>query len=691
MRWSLVKTIFLKELRDILRDRRTLFVMVVLPILLYPLLMIGFTQIAALQVSKLEQKKSHVVILGEQFAGSLASALDTISTMTREDTVEWRGRLARNEIEAVLEYSPGFADSVATRRSAQITIYFNSSKEASEQAKRRLEDVFEQYHQRIVAARLEALSADTTLLRAYSIHDENIATQEQQQGAFIGKLLGYIIIIMTLMGAFYPAIDLTAGEKERGTLETLLVSPASRSEIVFGKFLTVAAISLITASLNVLSIGVSMAYIFRQVGGGAGAMSALSVSPWSLVLSYLLILPLAVSFAALCLAIAVSARTYKEGQSLLSPLYTVVILPAMVSLLPGTEISPVLAAIPIVNVSLLIKEYMMGHYLWLETGIAFGSTSVLASLALLWATSQFKQESVIFRHAEDVRWSPFRMKRGLRPTEFPSPGSAILLVMVEIILLFQMNVRGAEWGIPKLLLFTELGVILLPPLWVLYRGRYDLRTVLRLRPPRPSAWPATFLLIAGGWLISLELATLQHHFFPFPEDLLKQFAELFKSLDALSIGSAIFLIAVLPGVCEELLCRGFLLSSFRPRFGNAGAIVLVAILFGLLHMNPYRLLPTMFLGLLLGMIVVYTGSIFPSMFAHAMSNSLSFLAEKHQDWITAHLWTKFAETEFLPWPLLIFGMLLLAAGIYWLSSARAPTTSMTSPEMPAAILSEEEH
>ncbi len=690
MRWSLVKTIFLKELRDILRDRRTLFVMVVLPILLYPLLMIGFTQVAALQVSKLEQKKSRIVVLGEQNTRSLTALLDSLPTMLREDTVEWRGRLARSEIEAAVEFSPGFADSVASRRAAQVKVYFNSSKEASEQAKKRLEQTFAQHHQQIVASRLEALSADTTLLRAYSISDENVATQEQQQGAFIGRLLGYIIIIMTLMGAFYPAIDLTAGEKERGTLETLLVSPASRSEIVFGKFLTVAVISLITASLNVLSIGVSMAYIFGKVGGGA--MGALSVNPLSLALTYLLILPLAVAFAAVCLAIAVSARTYKEGQSLLTPLYTVIILPAMVSLLPGTEISPTLAAIPIVNVSLLIKEYMMGHYLWTETAIAFGSTSLLAALALSWATSQFKQESVIFRHAEDVRWSPFRSRRRIaRPSAYPTPGSALVLVMVQIILLFQMNMSAAAWGLPKLLLVTELVIILLPPLWILYRGRYDMTKVLRLRRPRPSAWPATLLLIIGGWVISLELATLQHHFFPFPAELLEQFAELFKSLDNLPMISSIFLIAILPGVCEELLCRGFLVSAFRPRFGNAGAIVLAALLFGLLHMNPYRLLPTVFLGLLLGIIAIYTGSIFPAMFAHATSNTLSFLGEKYQDWITAHLLPRFTETEFLPWPLVLLGLVLVAAGVFWLKrSYSEPPLSQIAPSYVSA-LSEEEH
>ena len=684
MRWSLVKTIFLKELRDILRDRRTLLVMIVLPILLYPLLMIGVTQGVAVQMSRIEQKKSRIAILHRDVAPGIVAALDSISTIEQQDTVDWRERLRMNELEAVVEFSYGFDDSVQAHQTAGVTIYYNSSEETSDQAKRRLEKLLELVHQQILTARLEALSADTTLLHAFAVNAENIATQEQRQGAFIGGILGYILILMTLMGAFYPAIDLTAGEKERGTLETLLISPASRSEIVLGKFLTVALIALITATLNLLSIGFSMAYIYGQVAtGAASSMPSLSFNPMSLLLAYLLILPLAVTFAAICLAIAVSARTYKEGQSLLTPLYSIVILPAMVSLLPGTDISPTIAAIPIVNVSLLIKEYMMGHYLWLETIIAFLSSSLLAGLSLSWATSQFKQESVLFRHAEEVRWSPFRMKRANRAQTFPSPGTAMLLVMVEILLLFWVNSQAVGWGIPKVLLVTELVVILIPPLFILYRGGYDVRKVLNLNLPSPRAWPATFLLILGGWLISIEFATIQHYFVPFPDDLLKEFAELFAVLNAYPVVYALFLVGILPGVCEELLCRGFLLSSFRPRFGVVGAIMLTAILFGILHMNPYRLLPTIWLGTLLGFIAVYSGSILPAMFAHALSNALSFLVEKNQDWISSNVWLNFEETEFLPLPIVFVGVLLLVAGFYWLKRIQRPTLSPLPDSQPS--------
>ena len=170
MRAPLIKTIFLKELRDILRDRRTLFVMIVLPILLYPLLMIGFTQIAAVQIGKLTLKKSHIAVLGREYASEFAAILDTASTLDISDTTHWRERIRTNQLEAALEFSPAFSDSVAAHRSAAVNIYYSSSKETSEQAQKRLQRIFEKYHEQIVAHRLSELSADTTLLRAYSIN-----------------------------------------------------------------------------------------------------------------------------------------------------------------------------------------------------------------------------------------------------------------------------------------------------------------------------------------------------------------------------------------------------------------------------------------------------------------------------------------------------------------------------------------
>jgi sodium transport system permease protein len=666
MQIQLVKVIFLKEMRDTLRDRRTLFVMVVLPLLLYPLLIIGFLEMTMLQMGRIEQKESRIVILGREEAGELGAVLDTLPGAKLMDSTDWRGRITQNELDAIISVPPGFSDSVANGRIASVDLYYNSSKEVSGRARDRLEDVLSGYKERVVARRLTALETDTSLLRPFSVHVKNLATAQQKHGDALGKFLGYFLIIMTLMGAFYPAVDLTSGEKERGTMETLLVSPASRAEIVYGKFFTVLMVSIVTALLNLLSMGGTMMFVTRLLGSQlSSGMPDLAISPLSLLLVLLLIAPLAVAFSAVCLAIAVTARNYKEGTSLLSPLMTVAIFPAMVSMLPGTEMTPTMALIPIANVSLLIKGFMMGSYPWLEILIALFSTSLLAAGALWWATNQFSQESVMFRHADDAKWSLFRKKHGPRLLEFPTAGMAVVLVAIELIVLSILSSFAGKWTITQTVVYSQMAVIL-PAFLIVRMGGFDRKKVFGLIRPPIMAWPATVLLILGGWLLSVELATVQNAITPFPKEMLERFAQFFASLNKLQLAKALMFVAVLPGICEELLCRGFLLSSFRTRMGGMGAVVFTAVCFGFLHMDPYRLLSTIFLGVLLGLIVLRTGSIFPAMLAHATNNALSFLVQSHESYFVGIKWLNLEGSEYLPWPLVLLAVAMVALGILWL-------------------------
>lgn len=688
MQVKLVKTIFFKELRDMLRDRRTLFIVVVLPMIMYPLLFIGMMQMMMFQIGRLEQKPVRVAIIGQRNCPELAGRLEAASGLRIMDTLGWHEKIVNADLDAALIIPPGFADSVVAGRSPAIDLCFNKSKDISAQARDRVSKALSEYKETVIARRLVSLAADTGLLRPFAVNEQNLATAQQQQGHMIGMYLGYMLILMTLMGAFYPSVDMTAGEKERGTMETLLVSPASRADIVYGKFAAVMVIAITTAMLNLLSMGGTGLYMMHFAGKSAAqAVSQIAISPLSLILSLALIIPLAVTFAALFIAIAVSARNYKEGTSLLSPLMTVIILPAVVSFLPGMEMSPLLAMIPVTNVSLLIKEFMTGNYPWLYAAIAFASTSVLAVAALSWATSQFKQESVLFRHAEDVRWSPFRRRRGVMPSPFPSAGTAALLVAVELILLTVISGMATQWPIRKLLMISQLA-ILLPPLLILRRGGYEQKRVLALQNPSLMAWPATVILIFGGWLIAIEIASLQNLVMPFPKEMLEKFNGLFAGLNQMPLASALFYIALLPGLCEELLCRGFLLHSFIPRFGKWGAVIVTGVAFGLLHMDPYRLVATTFLGILMGMIVIRTGSIYPAMLAHAANNALSFLVQKNEAWIAKLSWLGADSSEFLPWWAVAAAAVLLVAGIVWLNQigqARLATAT------PAPVGAEQTH
>jgi sodium transport system permease protein len=205
-----------------------------------------------------------------------------------------------------------------------------------------------------------------------------------------------------MTGAMYPAIELTAGEKERGTMETILSSPISRMNLVLGKFLLVLSAALATAALSVLSMGISFSalrYFSASARSGRGEAAALllQLGPKAVASLFLMALPLAVLFSAVLMTIALFAKSYKEAQSYLTPMTFLVVIPAIASLLPGVELTPKLALIPVLSTSLVCKEIMTGTYHWNSIALIFASTCVYAGFALFLAFKTFQRESVLFR------------------------------------------------------------------------------------------------------------------------------------------------------------------------------------------------------------------------------------------------------------------------------------------------------
>ena len=247
--------------------------------------------------------------------------------------------------------------------------------------------------------RLEARNLPDSLVDPFQVKKQNVAPPEKVSGAAIGGFLPYFVIILCLTGATYPAIDLTAGEKERGTIETILCSPVPRTQIVLGKFLMVLTAALCTAMLAIISMGVSFHVAKKMLAGVGGAENPLNftIGLKAIAAVFLMVLPLAVLFAAGLIAIALMAKSYKEAQSYIAPLMIVAILPAVAGVLPGVEFNARMALIPVLSTSLVCKEIVAGTYHWNYIAIIFLSTCVYATAALYVAVSLFKREDVLFR------------------------------------------------------------------------------------------------------------------------------------------------------------------------------------------------------------------------------------------------------------------------------------------------------
>ncbi|MFQ6675754.1 MAG: ABC transporter permease [Fidelibacterota bacterium] len=390
--------IFRKELKDTLRDRRTLMMMVVMPLVVMPLLITVVVKIQQSQMEKAEAKTLTIAFVGRDHAPALYDRFSTDERFTVVDEPEEDTLMARTlsgELDGGVVVSPEFPEQVAQDRQGSIKIVFKAS-DAFGTTERKLSDVIETYDSTLVAARIQRLNLDRDLFDAIAIQKVDVASVKEKIGKLAGGYLPYLFIIFGFMGAMYPGIDLGAGEKERGTLETLLSSPASRLEIVMGKFAVVMLAAVTTALIAMVGLYAAVRRfpeippeIFDVI------MEMLGVKMVLMVLT--LLIPIAAFFGALILSLSIFARSFKEAQSIVAPLNIAIIFPALIGTLPGIELDAVTALVPILNVSLATKDMLAGTVNPLYLTEVYLSLFVLAALSIWGCVKWFNREETLFR------------------------------------------------------------------------------------------------------------------------------------------------------------------------------------------------------------------------------------------------------------------------------------------------------
>lgn len=482
------RVVFAKELREVLRDRRTLIFMLLVPTVAVPLLMWLSTELLTHFASKLAREQALVLLLNpgqapqlverlrsstsleqtarriEQVLVEAGLSVDELALLKGEPAAFTRllkkrgldaGRLVarlrrqtglddleadpkqllaglapprlkwlsspppqvnaaalaapgkrrqelyeavrRRRLAAAVEFASGAQQLLQSDKSVPVKIYYLESSDRSRAAVKSLRRIFASQGRQILARRIQQHRLDPGFARPLRVRAERLPGP-----GFMAKLLSmllpYMILIFALVGAMYPAIDLGAGEKERGTLETLLAAPVNRMALVLGKFGVVMVAALVSALLATLSLTVSMrAGVLGTLSliGGESFSFSLTEAGWAL----LVVIPTTAIFAALLMVLSVFARSFKEAQSYSSPLQMFIILPAFISFMPGVDLDAGTALVPIVNVSLALKAIFTGnldqHYLHL--GLLFLSSAVLAAGLLLFTTWWFRREQVLFR------------------------------------------------------------------------------------------------------------------------------------------------------------------------------------------------------------------------------------------------------------------------------------------------------
>ena len=726
----------LKELRESLRDRRTIVTLILMPLLVYPLLSLVLNRV--LLTSASGKSESFVTIgLGAQLQDTqIANVLHLgfvllndreASPVFVEPVVEdGKPRTSKNPLPSALpspQLLPLSDDGRIALRNNSIDIVITqkvpSEEEAAEEkptrgqpVKRSVQSLFRRYGElkslpdkldvaatldlvgqleiryrkgdwrseralqlleRMLAA-LNNETAFTAMGNRFEAPFRLVATPVQMRSNYAGLLstmVPLVLVLMTMAGAVYPAIDLTAGERERGTMEALIVSPMPSYVLLLSKYSAVVTVALLTALANLLAMTVTL--WVSGIGKLVFGDGTISTSTIGTVLVLLVLFTM--FFAALLLAVTSFAKSFKEAQAYLIPLMLLALTPGVMSLLPDIKFTTLLATVPLVNIVLLAREILVGEAEWNVAMVAVICNCIYALAALAVASRLFGSDASM--HGSKGSWQDLfsRPKEGQL---FPNVDQMALTMAFMFPLYFI-----ASSSLPKLggSLAYRLGcsavvsfvlIMALPLMVALYR-RIDLNRTFRLYVPAFKTWllwiPAIFLIGGSSWMVAHEIIIFSQEFgiASISNEQLERVAEFNKELHQLSLVFILVVFAFTPAICEEFLFRGFVLSSLH-KYSITGAIVLSAVLFGLMHvltsqvLAVERFLPTTFMGLILAFVALRTGSLWPGIVLHALHNGLLLSAGHFSEQIKSLEILNDKETH-LPQPWLIGGSLALLVGL----------------------------
>ena len=397
--------VYFKELTELMRDKKTLIFVILLPIFIFPVIFGVMGLVLSSTTNKAMQEQHRYVIVNATQAPQFADALfyhKNFKQLTTDKTTEEEliAAIRNDEFDVAIVIPADFNDRRMAVEQAQWQIIYNQSSQFDFMY-RYFSEILADFNEQLQRETLTQLNVDpaklAAIIKPVNVQKVDTAAKRENIGEKFGAIIAYILIPLCLLGASYPAIDMGAGEKERGTLETLLICPISRISIVLGKFLTVLTTGLVGALITVGSFGIWGAIIgsFAGMAVVQEAMSAIAIT--ELVLIFSLLLPISAVFAALLLAISIYARTFKEAQNYISPLSIMIFLPLVAAMMPGVELNTKTALVPIMNVALAIKELIKGTADYMMLALIFGSTLLLAAAAIGFCVHWFQQEKVLFR------------------------------------------------------------------------------------------------------------------------------------------------------------------------------------------------------------------------------------------------------------------------------------------------------
>ncbi len=659
-RGSVLGTLYGFELRMLLRDKRTILVSIVLPIMVMPLMLLVLNLAQRARKHRQLELTYSYVVTGEKadLARGLIAAFEPVEddapsrkwTFEEVESEDPASELEAQDLHFYIEAisaEAAAAEAAPARAAAEdsgdvptetdqhpprgggtqpaagedqavqvplLRLVFRLNWDSSETASREM-------RQRLAGARdalrhfkLQEQGFPVPADRVAVVDERDMATAQQRTGATIGRFATAFLLLFLLTGGSVVAADAIAGEKERGTLETVLTTAAGRREIVVAKLLVILTVGVAITLIQLLNL---LVYV------GLGVISvpdsfAVDMSPGTTALLLLLFLPLAALAGNILLLLSGIAKTYKEFQLYFLPVFMLLLVPAFAPVLPGIQLRSAIVVVPVANLAVAVREVLVGHF-------------DLPFLALAWAVSM--AAAIAAGSATLKALSTERLITASDVDRADLEGGADLLprhvwrwftAMWVLIFLVSLNVEQMR-GLGPQLLFNLIVVFLGTSLLIIRGYRLPWREALAFRPVKPVVWLAVVFGAPAYHIAGLAVGKLSFYLFPLPQSLLEEASNAILPSEV-PLWKLLLLVAVLPAICEEITFRGVFLHALRRRFHPVLLCLVVGVVFALFHMNLVRLLPTAAIGVALTALTLLTGSIFPAMVWHAINNTMAIVA-----------------------------------------------------------------
>ena len=689
MNTKIIKTLIKKEMLDVLRDKKTVIMMLVVPVILYPLVFIGAMQVVAMISSSMEEQNYRIAIEAEDDGAFLHE-------LTKYDD-KWKDKGKESQIgtDAVNSQTAAAEDDETERTAYTITIvdaksiddyeealeneeldvyvrgtmqdgklkydvYYISSVTNSDYAMNIVMDVFDEYREELTRGKIKDAGLDIhEILEPILYENQNTASTEQSLGSIMGAVLPFMLVISLLMGTMYPAIDTTAGERERGTLETILTLPVTNRQLIISKFLTVAVIGMISALLNIISMGGIAFYMYKILDMQTDAMSFDMAKFYPAILVGILsIFAFSLFISAVTMCVTSFAKSYKEANNYITPLMLVVMFVGYIGFIPNIELTQSMAMIPVANICLLIKNMLVFKVDYMIIAVVLISNVAYAVFAILFLSKIYDSESILFSDGKSSL-QLFERRGNLQKGGVPTVSDVWFVAALTIVLvLYAGSMLQLKFGLGGV--FGTQLIILLVPLAVVLYTKKDIRLTYGFRYTGAIGFLGAFFIILGLYPINIVMSYGLISLFPQSAD---NVVTTFSTIMDGNPAAVFFVIALTPAVCEEMLFRGLIYNSMKARYREPAAIGIVAVLFGIYHMSLVKFIPTGLLGLILCCVAYKTGSIFPSMMMHFINNAFSVAMSYYPEQLEKIFPILYQESMSLSDGLILSGVGLVLLGI----------------------------